>query len=65
MSIHLGGVTTYRCFIVYILSSCDQTNDIHFSGLSTQRGLTVLSYYLLPQVWLIFSRSLPLTADDS
>jgi len=28
--------STYPCFILYIVSKQDQTNDIHFSGLSAQ-----------------------------
>ena len=33
MSIHLGGASTYPCYILYIVFKWDQTNDIHFSGL--------------------------------
>ena len=35
MSFHLGGVSTYACFVLYIVSKWDQTNDIHLSRLST------------------------------
>ena len=33
--IHLGRVSIYPCFILYIVSKRDQTNNIHLSGLST------------------------------
>jgi len=42
MRIHLGRVCTYPCFILSIVSKRDPTNDIHLSGLSTYRGLTVI-----------------------
>ena len=29
---HLGRVSTDACFILYIVSKRDQTNDIHLSG---------------------------------
>jgi len=32
MSTHLGRVSTCPCFILYIVSKRDQTNDIHLSG---------------------------------
>ena len=35
MSIHLGRVSTYPCFIFAIMSKPDQTNDIHLSRLSS------------------------------
>jgi len=35
ISIQLGRVSTYPCFILYTVSKRDQTNDIHLSGLST------------------------------
>ena len=35
MRIHLGRVSTYPCFILYIVSKWDQTIDIHLSGLCT------------------------------
>ena len=35
MSIHLGSVSTYLCFILYIVSKQDKTNDIRLCGLST------------------------------
>jgi len=35
MSIHLDRVSSYPCFILYIVSKLDQLNDIHISGLST------------------------------
>ena len=34
MTIHLGRVSTYPCFILYTVSKRDQTNDIHLSRLS-------------------------------
>ena len=43
MSIYLGRVSTFPCFILYIVSKQDQTNDIHLSGLSTE----ALSTYIL------------------
>jgi len=35
MSIHLGTVFFYLCFILYRVSEWDQTNDINLRGLST------------------------------
>ena len=40
MSIHLGSVSTSPCFILYIVSKRDRTNDIHLSGLSLAQQIT-------------------------
>ena len=52
MSIHLSSVTTYPCFILYVVSKWNQTIAIHLSGLSTfGGGLTVL--VLVLTLWQI------------
>ena len=37
MSIQLGRISTYPCFILYIVSTWEQPDDIHLTWLSTKR----------------------------
>jgi len=37
MSIHLGRLSIYPCFITYVVSKLDQTNDIRLSGIHLWR----------------------------
>ena len=37
MSIHLGRLSIYPCFITYVVSKLDQTNDIRLSGINLWR----------------------------
>jgi len=53
MSLHLGGVSTYPCFIFDIVSKWDQTNDIylfkcviHLSSIHLERFDCILTYFL-------------------
>ena len=58
MSTLLGTVPTYPCFILYIVSKWDQTNDIHLTRLSTYGGLsTVMKKILTENSIYLYSKS--------
>ena len=48
MSIHLGRVCTYPCFILYDVSKWEQTNDIRLSGLIHLSGIHLRRFYCTP-----------------